>query len=99
MVFLAKRARSKYGAGSPISFSRHARQPCRTTQKSAMNITNFDHAALREVVRSSARKSWFSRHRWMTIFVGLPTLLAGLYYGFVAAPVFVSQSAFVIKSP
>jgi capsular polysaccharide transport system permease protein len=35
----------------------------------------------------------------MVLFVGLPTLLATVYYGFIAAPVYVSQSAFVIKSP
>ena len=64
-----------------------------------MNITHIDHDVLREVVRSSGRKSWFSRHRWMALFVGLPTLFAAVYYGLMAAPVYVSQSAFVIKSP
>jgi capsular polysaccharide transport system permease protein len=33
------------------------------------------------------------------LFVGLPTALALVYYGFIASPVYVSQSSFVIKSP
>ncbi len=39
------------------------------------------------------------RHRWFLITVGLPTLLAILYYGLIASDIYVSESRFVIKSP
>lgn len=35
----------------------------------------------------------------MALFVGVPTLLALLYYGLIASDVYVSESRFVIKSP
>ncbi|UUR08091.1 capsule biosynthesis protein [Sphingomonas glaciei] len=64
-----------------------------------MNANNLDHEALTEVIRQSQRRSWFYRHRFMGLFVGLPTLLAIVYYAFIATPVYVSYSSFVIKSP
>lgn len=39
------------------------------------------------------------RWRWFTAFVIAPSLIATLYYGFIAADVFVSESRFVIKAP
>lgn len=64
-----------------------------------MNITVTDHDVLREVVLKPRQKGRLSRHRWIALFVGLPTLLAILYYGLIATPMYVSQSSFVIKSP
>jgi capsular polysaccharide transport system permease protein len=64
-----------------------------------MNISTIDHETLREVVRKSNRQSWLMKHRWLALFVGLPTLLATIYYGLIASPIYVSQSSFVIKSP
>jgi capsular polysaccharide transport system permease protein len=64
-----------------------------------MNISTIDHETLREVVRKSQRRTWVMKHRWMILFVGLPTLLAGVYYGLIASPIYSSQSVFVIKSP
>lgn len=64
-----------------------------------MNISTIDHEALREVVRESRPQSWLAKHRWLALFVGLPTLLAAIYYGLIASPVYVSQSTFVIKTP
>lgn len=64
-----------------------------------MNISTIDHETLREVVRKSRRNSWLLKHRWLILSVGLPTLLATVYYGLIASPVYVSQSSFVIKSP
>lgn len=64
-----------------------------------MNVSTIDHETLREVVRKSRKKSWLFKHRWLALFVGVPTLLAALYYGLIASPVYVSQSSFVIKSP
>lgn len=42
---------------------------------------------------------WLRRHRWFSLFVILPTLLATIYYGAIASDVYVSQSRFVIKAP
>ena len=64
-----------------------------------MNISTIDHETLREVVRKSRRQTWLAKHRWLALFVGLPTVLATIYYGFIASPIYVSQSVFVIKSP
>lgn len=64
-----------------------------------MNITAIDHDALRAVVQRSRTRTRLHRHRWLALFVGLPTLLAAIYYGLIASPVYVSQSSFVIKSP
>lgn len=64
-----------------------------------MNISTIDHETLREVVRKSQHPRWLTKHRWLTLFVGLPTLLAGVYYGLIASPIYSSQSVFVIKSP
>lgn len=64
-----------------------------------MNISMIDHETLREVVGKSRRQNWLVKHRWLALFVGLPTALAAIYYGMIASPVYVSQSSFVIKSP
>lgn len=64
-----------------------------------MNISVVDREMLREVVVKSRRQRWPLKHRWLVIFVALPTLLASLYYGLIASDVYVSQSTFVIKSP
>ena len=64
-----------------------------------MNISTIDHQTLREVVRKSHRQSWLIKHRWLVLFVGVPTLLATVYYGLIASPIYISQSTFVIKSP
>ncbi|HEY1212221.1 MAG TPA: hypothetical protein VGE93_01185 [Bryobacteraceae bacterium] len=64
-----------------------------------MNISTLDHETIREVFVKTRPKSWPFKHRWLILFVGLPTLLAVIYYGFIASPIYVSQSTFVIKSP
>jgi capsular polysaccharide transport system permease protein len=64
-----------------------------------MNVSTIDHDTLREVVRKSRRRPWLHKHRWLVLFVGIPTLLATLYYGLIASPIYVSESSFVIKSP
>jgi capsular polysaccharide transport system permease protein len=64
-----------------------------------MNVSMIDHEMLREVVVKSRRQNWLVKHRWLALFVGLPTILATVYYGLIASPIFVSQSTFVIKSP
>jgi len=37
--------------------------------------------------------------RWILLFVVLPTVIAAIYYGFLAADVYVSESRFVVKNP
>jgi capsular polysaccharide transport system permease protein len=64
-----------------------------------MNISTIDHETLREVVRKAHHPTWVSRHRWLALFVGVPTLVAIVYYGLIASPIYSSQSAFIIKSP
>ena len=49
--------------------------------------------------RRSALALWLRKRRWFLLFVALPTLLATLYYGLIAADIYVSESRFVIKSP
>jgi capsular polysaccharide transport system permease protein len=64
-----------------------------------MNADNLDYVAVKEALRQSNRHTWWYRHRWMALFVGLPTLLTTIYYLLIATPVYVSHSSFVIKSP
>jgi capsular polysaccharide transport system permease protein len=64
-----------------------------------MNVSTIDFETLREAVHKSRRQNWLAKHRWLALFVGLPTALATIYYGFIASPVYVSQSSFIIKSP
>lgn len=55
----------------------------------------------RIAVTSKRRKlsAMLKRWRWFALFVLLPTLLATLYYGAIAADIYVSESRFVIKAP
>jgi len=64
-----------------------------------MNVSTIDHETLREVVRKSRKQHWLIKHRWLALFVGVPTLLAAVYYGLIASPIYVSESSFVIKTP
>jgi capsular polysaccharide transport system permease protein len=43
--------------------------------------------------------AWLRKRRWFIAVVVLPTLLAIVYYGFIAADVYVSDSQFLIRSP
>lgn len=47
----------------------------------------------------SGLSSWIKKRRWFVAFVVLPTILAAIYYGFIAADVYISEARFVIKSP
>lgn len=64
-----------------------------------MNVSTIDHDMLREVIVKSRQKHWIVKHRWLALFVGLPTLIAAVYYGLIASPIYVSQSSFIIKTP
>lgn len=50
-------------------------------------------------VHRSALSVWLKKRRWFILFVIVPSLLAALYYGFVASDIYISESRFVIKSP
>lgn len=43
--------------------------------------------------------NWLVKRRWFMLGVVVPTLIAVLYYGFIASDVYISESRFVIKSP
>lgn len=47
----------------------------------------------------NALAQWVRKRRWFLIFVILPTLIAGLYYGLIASDIYISESRFVIKNP
>lgn len=70
-----------------------------------MNVATIDEDAIRTAVPVDRKKwgrrrnNWFRKNRWALLFVGLPTLLATIYYGLIASDVYVSESRFVIKSP
>jgi capsular polysaccharide transport system permease protein len=64
-----------------------------------MNISTIDRDMLQEVLVKSRRKNWVAKYRWLALFVGAPTVLAAIYYGLIASPIYVSQSTFVIKTP
>jgi capsular polysaccharide transport system permease protein len=64
-----------------------------------MNVDTIDHVSLHAPSRQSKTLAWMRRHRWIAMFVGLPTLLATFYYGLIASDIYVSQSRFVVKSP
>jgi capsular polysaccharide transport system permease protein len=67
-----------------------------------MNVSTINPQELEEALRQSQHRSWRlkpSKRLWQLLFIGVPTLLAALYYGLIATPVYVSQSSFVIKSP
>ena len=64
-----------------------------------MNFEVIDRETLRSAVPLRKTRGMLGRHRWFFLLVGLPTLLATLYYGLIASDVYVSQSSFVIKSP
>jgi capsular polysaccharide transport system permease protein len=42
---------------------------------------------------------WARLRRWPLLFVALPTLLATLYYGLIAADLYASEARFVVRSP
>lgn len=52
-----------------------------------------------EPVSHSALARWLRKRRWFLLFVILPTLLSAIYYGLIAADIYISESRFVIKSP
>jgi len=64
-----------------------------------MNLETIEREVLRTAMRPVKPHSMLYRHRWLFLFVGLPTLVAALYYGLIASPIYVSQSSFVIKAP
>ena len=67
-----------------------------------MNVEAIKREALEAVIRparSRKTRNTLRKHRWFYLFVCVPTLLATIYYGFIASDVYVSQSSFVIKSP
>lgn len=50
-------------------------------------------------VRSHRLEGWIIKRKWFLLFVVLPTIVATLYYGFIASSIYISESRFVVKSP
>lgn len=48
---------------------------------------------------SQAAPGWFRRHSGSLLCVGLPTLVAALYYCVIAADLYASEASFVVRSP
>lgn len=48
--------------------------------------------------RMQGAADFASRHRWLLLFVLLPTVLATVYYGLIASDQYVSESRFIVKS-
>jgi capsular polysaccharide transport system permease protein len=44
-------------------------------------------------------KPWWRRHALFLLLVGLPTLGAIVYYGFIASDIYISESRFLVRSP
>lgn len=49
--------------------------------------------------RAHGLQGYLRRYRWLALVVGLPTLLASIYYGLIASDQYLSQSRFIVKSP
>lgn len=64
-----------------------------------MNIETFETTSRRASVARPTPWTHVYRRRWLLLFVGLPTLLAAIYYGLIASDIYVSESQFVIKAP
>lgn len=63
---------------------------------------NIEHTTLVEnpqVNHRSRFHNWIDKRKWFLVFVILPTLMAGFYYGFIASDIYISESRFVVKSP
>ncbi len=64
-----------------------------------MNVDHSFPATADAPARESVLKAWVRKRRWFILTVIVPTLIAALYYGFIASDIYVSESRFVIKSP
>lgn len=64
-----------------------------------MNFQIIDPTIVGETRAKASTSAWLFRHRWFALVVVLPTILATIYYAFIASDIYVSQSRFVIRSP
>ncbi len=60
-----------------------------------MNIT----PSLEARVHLSSLRQYWQKHRLFWLSVALPTLAAIVYFGFIAADIYISESRFVVRSP
>ncbi len=63
-----------------------------------MNVNPSFPVETATATRPSGFSEWVKKRGWFLLLVVAPTLLAALYYGFIASDVYVSESRFVIKS-
>lgn len=64
-----------------------------------MDLSNEIYAAKAMPSRGDTIVRQLYRRRWFILLVIVPTLLATIYYGFIAADIYQSESRFVIKTP
>lgn len=64
-----------------------------------MNFQVIEREVLKTEGRAGRVRGSLRRRQWFLLFVGAPTLLSAIYYGFVASDVYVSHSSFVVKTP
>ncbi len=63
-----------------------------------MNVNPSFPVETETTTRRSGLSEWLKKRRWFLLFVVAPTLLAAVYYGFIASDIYISESRFVIKS-
>lgn len=67
-----------------------------------MNIVSEISPGVQTLPQAKQHKSLVAkvhRYRWSALVIGLPTLLAMIYYGLIASGQYVSQSRFIVKNP
>jgi capsular polysaccharide transport system permease protein len=64
-----------------------------------MNVTSSFPIDTETPARRNAFSVWLKKRRWFILCVIVPTVLAAIYYGFIASDIYVSESRFVVKSP
>lgn len=64
-----------------------------------MNINPSFPVEVEAPIENTTLAQWLRKRRWFLAMVVLPTLLAAIYYGLIAADIYISESRFVIKSP
>jgi len=83
----------------PLPISKPSPRYGNSNQLEYMDHSNEIRAAEAESSRGDSIVRLLRRRRWFILFVILPTFLATIYYGLIAADVYQSESRFVIKNP
>jgi len=63
------------------------------------NVSTTDRSAMVETRPRADVWAWLKHHVALVLTVVIPTLIAIVYYGFIASDVYVSESRFLVRSP